>query len=354
MRYRDAGVDIDAADRAKAEIKRIARRTFNPQVLKDVGAFGGFYALNGRVSGEVLVASIDGVGTKLKVAFAIGGHAGVGRDLVNHCVDDILVHGAEPLFFLDYLASGKLRPAVVVEIVKGMAEACKRSGCALIGGETAEMPGFYPAREYDLAGCIIGGVGRRRIIDGRGIQPGDLIFGLPSLGLHTNGYSLARRVLLEKAGLKLSRRVAEFGRTLGEELLSPHRCYLHALKPLLASGWLKGLAHVTGGGITGNLPRILPRGCAAEIRLGTWPVLPVFRLIARVGKVPDEDLLGTFNMGVGMLLVVAEKSADRVIRSLRSRREKIYEVGRVTRGQGGVSYVQSGSADVDSHGNGRR
>ncbi|MGH9433939.1 MAG: phosphoribosylformylglycinamidine cyclo-ligase, partial [Terriglobia bacterium] len=254
--------------------------------------------------------------------------------------------------FLDYVASGKLRLGVVREIVAGLAIACQQAGCALIGGETAEMPGFYPANEYDLAGCIIGWVKRSRIIDGRGIHPGDVIFGLPSLGLHTNGYSLARRVLLDKAKLKLNTWVAELGRTLGEELLAPHRSYLNALKPLLAAGWVKGLAHITGGGITENLPRILPRGCAAEIRLGSWPVLPVFDLIARRGKVPAGDMLRTFNMGLGMLLVAAERDADRVARSLRKRREEFFEVGRVTRGRGSVGYARAGTNRAGLHGNG--
>ncbi len=341
MRYRDAGVDIDAATRAKSEIKKIVRKTFNRRVLKDVGAFGGFYGLEGLAPDSVLVSSMDGVGTKLKIAFELGGHAGVGRDLVNHCVNDIAVHGAEPLFFLDYVASGKLRPGVVREIVTGLAGACKQAGCALIGGETAEMPGFYPANEYDLAGCIIGCVERSRIIDGRGIGPGDVIFGLPSLGLHTNGYSLARRVLIEKAKMKLRSRVAELGRTLGEELLAPHRSYRSVLKPLMAPGWLKGLAHITGGGITDNLPRILPKGCGAEIRLGSWPVLPVFELIARLGKVTEEEMLRTFNMGVGMLLVVAERDADGVVAGLRKRREKYYAIGRITRGGGRVRYARA-------------
>ncbi|HUY13319.1 MAG TPA: phosphoribosylformylglycinamidine cyclo-ligase [Terriglobia bacterium] len=347
MRYRDAGVDIDAATRAKSEIRKIVRRTFNGRVLKDVGAFGGFFSLEGLAPDSVLVASMDGVGTKLKIAFELGGHAGVGRDLVNHCVNDIAVHGAEPLFFLDYVASGKLRPGVVREIVTGLAGACKQAGCALIGGETAEMPGFYPAHEYDLAGCIVGAVSRDRMIDGRGIRLGDLIFGLPSLGLHTNGYSLARRVLLEKAKMKLGAWVAELGRTLGEELLAPHRSYLRALKPLLAEGWLKGLAHVTGGGITENLPRILPKGCGAEILLGSWPVLPVFELIARTGEVPEEEMLRTFNMGIGMLLVVAEKDAESVTAALRKRREKFYRVGRVRRGRGIVRYARAGAHGDD-------
>ncbi len=339
MRYRDAGVDIDAARLAKARIKRLARRTFSDRVLKEVGAFGGFFSLRGLPKDSVLVASVDGVGTKLKVAFALNRHASVAADLVNHCVNDIAVHGARPLFFLDYLATGKLRPTVVMEVVRGLAQACRRAGCALIGGETAEMPGFYPPGEYDLAGCIVGYVRRGRIIDGSGIRPGDVILGLPSLGLHTNGYSLACRVLLEQEGLGLGERVPGLGRTLGEELLAPHRCYAPVLEPLLSKRWLKGIAHITGGGITDNLPRILPPGCRAEIRPGSWPVLPVFHLIARLGRVPEDEMYRTFNMGIGLLLVVKEKNLGRVSAGLKKKRERFWVVGRIVRGRPGVEYV---------------
>lgn len=339
MRYSDAGVDIDAASRAKNRIKQLARRTFNPRVLKDVGAFGGFFSLVGVHKDTVLVASVDGVGTKLKIAFALGRHTTVGADLVNHCVNDIAVHGATPLFFLDYLATGKLRSRVVADVVAGLASACRASGCALIGGETAEMPGFYPPGEYDLAGSIVGSVRRAKIVDGAGITPGDVIIGLPSLGLHTNGYSLARKVLLEQAGLKLSRRVAELGRTLGEELLAPHRCYWAVTRPLLEKGWVKGMAHITGGGLTDNLPRIFPRGCGAEIRLGTWPVLPIFELIARLGRVPAEDMLRTFNMGIGFVLVVALENLRSVTAALSIQREKFWMLGKIVKGQPGVKYL---------------
>lgn len=340
MRYRDAGVDIDAASRAKAAIKRLARRTFNPRVLRDVGAFGGFFALRGLPRDAVLVSSVDGVGTKLKIAFALNRHSTVGADLVNHCVNDIAVHGAAPLFFLDYLASGKMRPSVMTEVVRGLARACRSVGCALVGGETAEMPGFYPADEYDLAGCIVGWVRRRDIVDGGRIRPGDVVLGLPSLGLHTNGYSLARKVLLEQEGWKLSQTVPELGRTLGEELLAPHRCYWPVVKPLLAAGLLRGLVHITGGGITDNTPRVLPPGTQAEIRLGSWPVLPVFRLIERCGKVPPADMLRTFNMGLGLLLVVAGRDAGRVSARLEKQREDHWMVGRILPGRPGVKYVE--------------
>ncbi len=339
MRYRDAGVDIDAARRAKSEIKQLARRTFNARVLKDVGAFGGFFALNGLARDAVLVASVDGVGTKLKIAFALNRHSTVAADLVNHCVNDIAVHGATPLFFLDYLATGKLRPKVVAEVVSGLAQACRAVGCALIGGETAEMPGFYPAGEYDLAGCIVGCVRRGQIVDGSRIRAGDMIIGLPSLGLHTNGYSLARKVLLERERMKLGERVPELGRTLGEELLAPHRCYWPVIQPFLAKRWLKGIAHISGGGITDNTPRILPPGCRAEIRLGAWPVLPIFDLIARRGRVPQDEMLRTFNMGIGLLLVVAESDVGRVTGELRRKREKFWVVGRIARGRPGVRYI---------------
>lgn len=339
MRYRDAGVDIDAARRAKSEIKQLARRTFNARVLKDVGAFGGFFALDGLARDAVLVASVDGVGTKLKIAFALNRHSTVAADLVNHCVNDIAVHGATPLFFLDYLATGKLRPKVVAEVVSGLAQACRAVGCALIGGETAEMPGFYPAGEYDLAGCIVGCVRRGQIVDGSRIRAGDMIIGLPSLGLHTNGYSLARKVLLERERMNLGERVPELGRTLGEELLAPHRCYWPVIQPFLAKRWLKGIAHISGGGITDNTPRILPPGCRAEIRLGAWPVLPIFDLIARRGRVPQDEMLRTFNMGIGLLLVVAESDVGRVAGELRRKREKFWVIGRIARGRPGVRYI---------------
>lgn len=339
MRYRDAGVDIGAASRAKARIKQLARRTFNPRVLSEVGAFGGFYSLAGLPRDAVLVSSVDGVGTKLKIAFTLNRHSTVGADLVNHCVNDIAVHGARPLFFLDYLATGKLRPRVVEEIVAGLARACRENGCALVGGETAEMPGFYPPGEYDLAGCIVGWVRRGEILDGSGIRPGDVLVGLPSLGLHTNGYSLARRVLLERAGMKLTRRVPELGRTLGDELLAPHRCYGPLLHPLLEKGLLKGLVHVTGGGLTDNTPRVLPRNCRAQIRLGAWPVPPIFDLIARLGRVPLDDMLRTFNLGIGMVLVVATRDLRRVTATLDKQREKYWMLGRIIRGRPGVEYA---------------
>ena len=339
MRYRDAGVDIDAASQAKARIQVLARSTFNRRVLREVGAFGGFFSLQDLPRDAVLVSSVDGVGTKLKIAFALNRHHTVGADLVNHCVNDIAVHGAAPLFFLDYLATGKLHPRMVTEVVAGLARACRRVGCALVGGETAEMPGFYPVDEYDLAGCIVGWVERKRILDGQGIRPGDAILGLPSLGLHTNGYSLARKVMLEQEGLRLTEHVPELGCTLGDELLAPHRCYWPAVQPLLARGWLKGLVHITGGGITDNTPRILPAGSQAEVHLGSWPVLPIFDLIAKLGNVPKRDMMRTFNMGLGMLLIVSPRDLAKVTASLKKRREKFWTVGRIVRGRPSVRYV---------------
>jgi phosphoribosylformylglycinamidine cyclo-ligase len=341
MRYRDAGVDIDAASQAKTRIKKLARSTFNPRVLSEVGAFGGFFSLKGLPRDAVLVSSVDGVGTKLKVAFALHRHHTVGADLVNHCVNDIAVHGAAPLYFLDYLATGKLHPRVVTEVVGGLARACRKVGCALIGGETAEMPGFYPEGEYDLAGCIVGWVRRSRIIDGRSIRPGDVILGLPSLGLHTNGYSLARKVLLEQEGLPLTEPIPALGRALGDELLAPHRCYWPAVQPLLARRWLKGVVHITGGGITDNTPRILPHGTQAEIRRGSWPVLPIFELIAKLGNVPEDDMRRTFNMGLGLLLIVAGRDLAKVSAALKKRREKFWTVGRIVRGRPSVRYVDA-------------
>lgn len=341
MRYQDAGVDIDAASRAKARIKTLARRTFNTRVLKDVGAFGGFFSLAGLPRDAVLVASVDGVGTKLKIAFALNRHTTVGMDIVNHCVNDIAVHGAAPLFFLDYLATGKMHPDVVADIVGGMARACRAVGCALIGGETAEMPGFYPENEYDVAGCIVGGVRRKDIIDGSHIRPGDIMVALGSSGLHTNGYSLARKVLLDQHDLNLKKPMAELGRPLGDALLEPHRCYWPILEPLLKARLVRGIVHITGGGLTDNTPRILPSGCRARIQLGSWPVLPIFDLIARLGNVPVDDMLRTFNMGVGLALIVAERDLHRATAILKKKREKFWTIGRIIKGRPGVEYAES-------------
>jgi phosphoribosylformylglycinamidine cyclo-ligase len=341
MRYREAGVDINAANQAKSQIKKLARATFSKRVLSEVGAFGGFFSLQGLPRNAVLVASVDGVGTKLKIAFAMNRHSTVGADLVNHCVNDILVHGAKPLFFLDYIASGKMRPAVVTQLVGGIAHACRQAGCSLIGGETAEMPGLYPANEYDLAGCMVGWVERSKIVDGRSIKPGDVILGLPSAGLHTNGYSLARKVLLERARLGLGARIPGLSLRLGDELLAPHLCYAPLLEPLLRKGWVKGLVHVTGGGITENTPRILPPNCSAEVQLCAWPVLPIFKLIQLHGHVPEEEMLRAFNMGLGMLVIVAEKDLPAVQTSLKRRGKEFWRVGRIVKGRRRVIYTEN-------------
>src|SRR5438094_2227690 len=312
MKYKDAGVDIDAGNEIVRRIRSLARSTFTPGVLSDIGSFGGLFRLDrDRYQDPVLVSSADGVGTKLKVAFMTGRHDTVGADLVNHCVNDILVQGAEPLFFLDYLATGRLAPEVAEQVIAGVARGCRENGCALVGGETAEMPGFYADGEYDIAGFIVGVVERANVIDGRPIVPGDVMLALPSAGLHTNGYSLARRVFFEAAGWKADTFVPELGTTVGEALLAPHRSYLHVVRPLLERRVVRGLAHITGGGITENLPRTLPEGCAAEIARRSWTVPPLFRVLQQHGRVPDDEMFRTFNMGIGMIVVCAARDAER-------------------------------------------
>jgi phosphoribosylformylglycinamidine cyclo-ligase len=314
MDYRQAGVDIDAGNETVRRIKSLARATFTRDVLSDIGSFGGLFRLDrDRWQEPVLVSSADGVGTKLKVAFMTGRHDTVGADLVNHCINDILVQGAEPLFFLDYLATGRLSPEVAEQIVAGVVRACRENGCALIGGETAEMPGFYADGEYDIAGFIVGVVDRAKIVDGRAIAPGDVLVGLPSAGLHTNGYSLARRVFFETAGLQADTFVGEVGATAGDALLAPHRCYLPAVRPMLEIGAAKGLAHITGGGLTENVPRMLPKGCAAEINVRTWTVPPIFRFIEERGGIARDEMYRTFNMGIGLVVACAPSDAERVI-----------------------------------------
>src|SRR5436190_19519152 len=280
MDYRQSGVDIDAGNETVRRIKSLARATFTPGVLSDIGSFGGLFRLDrNRCRDPVLVSSADGVGTKLKVAFMTGRHDTVGGDLVNHCVNDVLVQGAEPLFFLDFLATGRLSPSVAEQVVSGVARACRDNGCALVGGETAEMPGFYADGEYDIAGFIVGIVEKSKIVDGRTIAPGDVLIGLPSAGLHTNGYSLARKICFDVAGWSPETYVPELGATVGDALLAPHGSYLSIVRPVLERGLVKGLAHITGGGITENLPRILPEGCAAEIDRSAWSVPPLFRVL---------------------------------------------------------------------------
>ncbi len=330
MRYADAGVDISRAEQAKERIRRVASRTFTRGVLGGIGSFGALYALDlKRWREPVLVSSADGVGTKIKVAAAAGVHTTVGADLVNHCVNDILTLGAEPLFFLDYLALGRMDPDIVEQLVEGMTRACHQLGCALIGGETAELPDTYAAGEYDLAGFIVGAVERSRILKAAAVRSGDALLALPSLGLHTNGYSLARKLIFEVAGLAPDSYVAEVGNKIGAELLMPHRCYWPLLKNIVARGWVSGLAHITGGGIPGNLPRVLPRGMQAVVELGAWPVLPIFSYLASLGHLERDELLGTFNLGVGMILVVPPKHLRALESELKRRREKFYRIGQV-------------------------
>jgi phosphoribosylformylglycinamidine cyclo-ligase len=317
MDYKAAGVDIDAGNEVVRRIRGLARGTHTRGVVSELGSFGGLFHLGARgYRDPVLVSSADGVGTKLRVAFLTGIHDTIGLDLVNHCVNDILVQGAEPLFFFDYLATGRLDPDVAVQIVEGLARGCRENGCALLGGETAEMPGFYADGEYDVAGFIVGAVERERLIDGRSIAPGDVLIGISSSGLHTNGYSLARSIVFDTLGLTVTDRVEALGLPVGEALLTPHRSYLPIVRPLLASGAIKGMAHITGGGITDNLPRVLPKGTEAVVRSGSWDVPPIFRWLERAGGVPREDMLRTFNMGVGLILIVGSGDTDRVLAAL--------------------------------------
>ena len=337
--YADAGVDISRANRTKQRIKYLAHKTFTRGVLSEIGGFGGLFAIDKvKYSDPVLVSSVDGVGTKLKVAFEIGLHSTIGGDLVNHCVNDILVQGAAPLFFMDYLATGTLDPTIAEKVVEGLADACKHNGCALIGGETAEMPGFYPDGEYDLAGFIVGVVERDRIITGKDVQIGDIVLGLPSNGLHTNGYSLARKLLFEVARYSPETYVNEIKNKVGNELMRTHKSYWPSLKRMLDAQCVSALAHVTGGGITENLPRVLPRGTAALIELGSWPLQPIFEHLQALGNVPQDEMLRTFNMGLGMLLVVPSAKFKKAQTVLERAGEKAYTVGRIIKGERKVLY----------------
>jgi phosphoribosylformylglycinamidine cyclo-ligase len=336
MDYREAGVDISAADEAKDRIKKLARGTYNAGVLSEIGSFGGMFKPDlSAVREPVLVSSTDSVGTKTKVAILAGVHDTVGHDIVNHCVNDILVQGAVPLFFLDYIALGRMDVERVDAIVRGLARGCAEFGCPLIGGETAELPGSYASGDYDLAGFIVGVVDRERALPA-GVREGDVLIGLPSAGLHTNGYSLARKVLFEKLGHGVDTRLPELGTTLGEALLAPHRAYLSALEPLLERGKLRALAHITGGGFPGNIPRVLPAGLGARIRLGAWPVPALFGLIQRGGRVSDAEMYRTFNMGIGMVAVVSPADLHEVEHSLERRGETSFVIGSVEAGDGVV------------------
>jgi phosphoribosylformylglycinamidine cyclo-ligase len=336
MKYEDSGVDIDRANRAKAAIAKRVRATWGPEVLSDAGAFGGLFAVPGAYKQPVLVSSMDGVGTKVQVAVMAGRFDTVGQDLVNHCVNDILVQGADPLFFLDYIASGRLDPAVTRDLIEGLSKACSENGCALIGGETAEMPGIYADGDFDLAGCIVGAVDRGDIIDGKAITRGDCVFGLSSSGLHTNGYSLVRKIFFEKLRLSVGDEVDELRASVGDELLRIHRSYLKPVRALKTSVRIKGLAHITGGGMVENLPRILPKGCGARIRKGSWPLPPIFSFIQSKGAVDEAEMYRVFNMGLGMLVVVGAEDRE-TVRSHRA--DTFHLVGEITAGDGRVEVL---------------
>ncbi len=339
MDYRSAGVDIDAATRAMKGIGDLVRGTFTPGTLGDVGNFGGLFRLDREAYREpVLVASTDGVGTKLKVAFACARHDTVGYDLVSHCINDILVQGARPLFFLDYLALGKLVPEVVEAVVSGLARACREFGVALLGGETAEMPGFYPPGEYDLAGTIVGVVEREAVIDGSSLVPGDLLLGLRSTGLHTNGYSLARKIFFEQEGLMPESSVDELDMSVGDALLESHRCYVSLLEGLLEKKLIKAMAHITGGGLTDNIPRVLPPGTSARIDLGSWSLPPIFRYLRDRGEIAQPEMLRTFNVGIGMVVMVAENAMEEAKALLSQAGEDPLMIGKIVEGDRQVVY----------------
>ena len=338
--YADAGVDISSGDRAKDKIKFLAQKTFNRNVIGGIGGFGALFRLDlQRWKNPILVSSADGVGTKLKIAFALGLHHTVGSDLVNHCVNDIAVQGATPLFFLDYIASGKLENGVIEDVVTGLADACRSNGCVLIGGETAQMPGFYADNEYDLAGFIVGAVDRDKMVTGAEIKPGDVLIGLPSTGLHTNGYSLARKLLFDVAGYKPQQYVTAIKEKAGAALLKVHRSYLSVIQKLVNAGLTTGMAHITGGGITENLPRILPKNVAAQIEIGSWPVLPIFDHLRDLGNVSQDEMMRTFNMGIGLIAAIPAAKFTRAKNLLDRAEEKFYVVGRVVKGERRVQYT---------------
>jgi phosphoribosylformylglycinamidine cyclo-ligase len=358
--YATAGVDINLGNKVKATLPRLLASTHRREVLSKVGGFGGLFALDTKKYRQpVLVSSVDGVGTKLKIAFAMDRHDTIGQDLVNHCVNDIAVLGAEPLFFLDYLGTGKLEPRVFTEIIKGFARGCAENHCALIGGETAQMPGFYQAGEYDLSGTIVGVVEKARMLDGKTIHAGDAVIGLASSGLHTNGYSLARKIFFEQMKLKPTSRVAELGNPIGDELLKVHVSYGSLIQALLrefngnvlpashrkdpgenASGpVIKGLAHITGGGFVDNIPRVLPKNCDVVIRKGSWEMLPIFQIIQAKGGVPEDELYQVFNMGIGMTIIVSPEKADSALRFIRAQRQRAWLIGEVVKGTGRAKLV---------------
>jgi phosphoribosylformylglycinamidine cyclo-ligase len=337
--YADSGVDIERANRTKQRIKYLAHKTFNRAVLSEIGGFGGLFAIDKKKYADpVLVSSVDGVGTKLKLAFEMRLHHTVGADLVNHCVNDIAVQGATPMFFMDYFATGKLQPDVAEKVVAGIADACKHNGCALIGGETAEMPGFYAEGEYDLAGFIVGVVDRGKIITGKAVEAGDVLIGLTSSGLHTNGYSLARKLFFEVANYTPDSYVNEIKGKVGTELMKTHRSYWPIVRRMIDAEAVSAMAHITGGGITENLPRALPKGTGAIVEMHSWPVPPIFEYLQKIGNVPQDEMLRTFNMGIGMILVVPAKKFKKAQTILDRCGEKAYTVGRVVKGEKRVTY----------------
>lgn len=338
--YADAGVNIDQANKTKQRIRYLAHKTFTKNVLSDIGSFGGMFALDKqKYEDPVLVSSVDGVGTKLKVAFEMNQHQTVGADLVNHCVNDIAVQGATPLFFMDYFAAGKLEPDIAEKVVEGISDACKQNGMALIGGETAEMPGFYPPGEYDLAGFIVGIVDRAKVINGKTVEPGDVLIGLASNGLHTNGYSLARKLLFGVARYSPDTYVNEMKGKVGGELMKTHRSYWPIMKKLVEAEGVSAMAHITGGGLTENIPRVVPKGMGVQIELGTWPSQPIFEHLQQLGNVPQEEMLRTFNMGIGLVLIVPAKKFKKVQSVLDKIGEKGYTIGRVVKGDRKVTYA---------------
>ena len=340
MDYKKAGVDIDAGNEFVRRIRALVRSTFRPEVLTDIGGFGGLFRFDPKkYKDPVLVSGTDGVGTKLKIASLLGRHDTVGIDLVAMCVNDVAVCGAEPLFFLDYMAVGKLTVRQAEAIIAGIVEGCRQAGCALIGGETAEMPGFYPDGEYDLAGFAVGVIERERLIDGSRVRPGDVVIGLASTGLHSNGYSLARRVLLEQAKMTLKEQVPGQSETLGEILLRPTRIYVRTIRVLVEAGEIRAIAHITGGGLTENLPRVLPEGCQAVITRKAWTPPPIFGLIQSRGHVGDDEMFRVFNMGAGLVLVVPPDRADTVLRSAEAQGDKAFRIGMIEKGERGVRYA---------------
>jgi phosphoribosylformylglycinamidine cyclo-ligase len=341
LTYRKAGVDIEEGERFVRLISPIVQKTFRKEVISGLGSFNALFRLDlGRYREPVLVSSTDGVGTKLKVAFMCGRHDTVGVDLVGMCVNDILTSGAEPLFFLDYFATGKLSAESASKVVEGIAKGCEEAGCALIGGETAEMPGFYTEGEYDLSGFSVGVVEESAIVDGSSVKEGDVLIGLGSNGLHSNGYSLVRKVFFEKGKMDVSSHVPELGTTLGDELLRPTRIYARAVGALRDKEDIKAMAHITGGGIPGNLPRVLPRGLRAVVGKGTWPVPPVFGLIRENGDVPDEDMKRTFNMGIGYIIITSAHMGDKILETLGENGYDSYGIGHIEKGEGGVIFAK--------------